>query len=130
MKSPTSTGYFSNSTGSYVTNHRFFVSPGGKEIALFSNVGRFHDPRICRLCYAGSPNKLEYLFTIHTLWHLEIWVELYSQHYSQESLFIPIFFIENIAIKTMLKILTMFIIFILFMLAQFIILIGVNSSYF
>ena len=37
----------------------------------------------------GPQTKQEYVFTIHiSSWHLEIWMELYSWHYWQESLFI------------------------------------------
>ena len=36
------------------------------------------------------------LLFIHLEGHLEIWVELYSWHYSRELLLIPIFFTENI----------------------------------
>ena len=62
----------------------------------FSNVGRFHDPRICQLYYVGpfKQGKNSCLLFIHSYWHLELWVELYTWHYSQESLFIPGLFIE------------------------------------
>jgi hypothetical protein len=65
-------------------------------VTKFSNVGRFHDPRICQLYYVGplKQSKNSCLVFILSYWHLEFWVELYSWHYSQESLFIPELFIE------------------------------------
>ena len=40
--------------------------------------------------------KQEYLFTIHISGRqLEIWVKLYSRHFSLESLFIPVLFVIN-----------------------------------
>ena len=41
----------------------------------------------------GPQTNEKYSFTIHTFkLKLESWMELYSQHYAQESLFIPILF--------------------------------------
>jgi hypothetical protein len=73
-------------------------------ITFFSHVGRFHDPRICQLYFAGPSNKMEIFVILHTFRpNLDIWVELYSLHYcmrmiycssheySHETLFITIF---------------------------------------
>ena len=60
-----------------------------RTVPLFSHVGRFPDHGICQL-YSMSPsnNTANILFTIHTFkLNLEIWVEVYSQHYAQELLF-------------------------------------------
>ena len=61
---------------------------------LFSHVDWFHDFGICRLYYVGSEHIGKLLFIDYKFkLNLEIWVELYSRHYAQDSLFIPILFI-------------------------------------
>ena len=46
-------------------------------------------------CFVGPRTRWEYSFNICTFrLSLEIWVKLYSQHYVQELLLIPILFLE------------------------------------
>ena len=61
-------------------------------------MGRFHDLGICHLYYDALKqykNIFVFLF-VHSCWHLEIWTELYSQHYKDKSLFIPTLFTRYI----------------------------------
>lgn len=68
-------------------------------IILFNHVGGFHELEYVNYIKCASRRKLKYLFTIHTFrLDLDNWVELYSQHYAEDLLFIPRIFVWTFSI--------------------------------
>lgn len=52
------------------------------------------------ILWVSEQSKNIYLLFLYIGSQLEIWLELYPQRYSQETLFIPILFIQNIIHST------------------------------
>ena len=110
-----------------------------RNITLFNHVCQFHDPRICQWYFVGFLNKVRVIIYYSYSW-VDTWKfgwsynlgtihknQYSSRHYSHETLFIPILFVENTLHSNIIsEILTLFAIFILFILALCIICIGVN----
>jgi hypothetical protein len=114
-------------------------------IILFNHVGRFHDLGIWQLYSVGPSNKCKiffyyvyiqvelrnlggYILPRHYVHELLFIPWIFTKHYSS---FIPLLFHKLLSIEALSsKILTMFTIFLLFKLAQFIICTNVNFNMF
>ena len=83
---------------SYIPHFMFNCSCNW-DMTLFSHVDWFHDLGICQLYYVDPLNKIGiFIYYSSCKLNLEIWVELYSQHYAHELLFFPRIFAENIVL--------------------------------